>query len=140
MLFSVLVHCQKRGVQSVADYAILAPVACKKNGRLQPEFAVSVRRPDMDMGRLTSLVGVEVKTERSDAHNCRHAVHRPNHNIVHLPPRLFAARPKRLQKPPPILAIQKYPLPDDPLGSSHGKSPRVFQPRCFAWEKATPKF
>ena len=25
----------------------------------------------MDMGRLTSLVGVEVKTERSDAQNCR---------------------------------------------------------------------
>lgn len=49
-----------------------APVACKKNGRLQPEFAVSVRRPDMDMRRLASLVGVEVKTERSDAHNGRH--------------------------------------------------------------------
>ena len=29
-----------------------APVACEKNGRLQPEFAVSVGRPDMDMGRL----------------------------------------------------------------------------------------
>ena len=49
-----------------------APVACEKNGRLQPEFAVSVRRPDMDMRRLTSLVGVEVKAERSDAQNCRH--------------------------------------------------------------------
>jgi hypothetical protein len=49
-----------------------APVACEKNGRLQPEFAASVGCPDMDMGRLTSLVGVEVKTERSDAQNCRH--------------------------------------------------------------------
>jgi hypothetical protein len=36
------------------------PVACEKNGRLQPEFAISVRRPDMDMGRLTSFVGIEV--------------------------------------------------------------------------------
>jgi hypothetical protein len=49
-----------------------ASVACKKNGRLQPEFAVSVRRPDMDMRRLASLVGVEMKTERSDAQNGRH--------------------------------------------------------------------
>jgi hypothetical protein len=48
-----------------------APVACKKNGRLQPEFAVSVRRPDVDMRRLASLVGLEVKTERSDAQNGR---------------------------------------------------------------------
>jgi hypothetical protein len=38
-----------------------ASVACKKNGRLQPEFAVSVRRPDVDMRRLASLVGVEVR-------------------------------------------------------------------------------
>jgi hypothetical protein len=44
-----------------------ASVACKKNGRLQPEFAVSIRRPDVDMRRLGSLVSVEVKTERSDA-------------------------------------------------------------------------
>ena len=55
-----------------------APVACEKNGRLQPEFAVSVGRPDMDMGRLTSLVGVEVKTERSDAQNCRHGFSIPH--------------------------------------------------------------
>jgi len=67
MLFSVLLDFQKRGVRSVAGHAILRPVACKKNGRLQPEFAISVRRPDVDMRRLASLVGVEVKTERSDA-------------------------------------------------------------------------
>jgi len=40
-----------------------APVACEKNGRLQPKLAVSVRCADMDMGRLTSLVGIKVKTE-----------------------------------------------------------------------------
>jgi len=49
-----------------------ASVACKKNGRLQPEFAVSVRRPDLDMRRLASLVGIEMKTKRSDAQNGWH--------------------------------------------------------------------
>ena len=75
MLFSILVDCQKLGVRSVADHAILR-LGCLqekwKNGRLQPKFAVSVRRPDVDMRRLASLVGVEMKTERSDAQNGRH--------------------------------------------------------------------
>jgi hypothetical protein len=64
------------------------PVACEKNGRLQPEFAISVRRPDMDMGRLTSFVGIEVKTERSDAQNGRHATTLPHaglHGNIFLP-------------------------------------------------------
>jgi len=59
-----------------------ASVACEENGRLQPEFAVSVRRPDMDMGRLTPLIGVEVETERSDAQNGRHEIIVP-HATLH---------------------------------------------------------
>ena len=96
MLFSILVDCQKRGVRSVADHAILRPGCLQENGRLQPEFAVSVRRPDMDMGRLTSLVGLEVKTERSDAQNCRHELIIP-HAKLHR--NIFCQRPQAQRQP-----------------------------------------
>ena len=102
MLFSVLVHCQKRGVRSVADHAILRPGCLQETGRLQPEFAVSVRRPDMDMGRLTSLVGVEVKTERSDAQSIRHGFIIPraklHRNIFANVPKLSDSRTCSLQR------------------------------------------
>jgi len=79
-----------------------APVACKKNGRLQPEFAVSVRRSDMDMGRLTSLVGLEVKTERSDAQSSRHGFIIPHaklhRNIFANVPKLSDSRTCSLQR------------------------------------------
>jgi len=71
-LFEFLLISKKETFDLSQVMRSYAPVACQKNGRLQPEFAVSVRRPDMDMGRLISLVGVEVKTERPDAQNCRH--------------------------------------------------------------------
>jgi len=38
-------------------------IACEKDGWLQPEFAVSVWCPDMDMRGLIALVGVKVKSE-----------------------------------------------------------------------------
>ena len=102
MLFSILVDCQKRGVRSVADHAILRPGCLQENGRLQPEFAVSVRRSDMDMGRPTSLVGVEVKTERSDAQNCRHGFIIPHaklhRNIFANVPKLSDSRTCSLQR------------------------------------------
>jgi hypothetical protein len=40
-----------------------ASVACQKNGWFQPEFAVPVWCPDMDMRGLMALVGVKVKSE-----------------------------------------------------------------------------
>ncbi len=40
-----------------------ASVACQKNGRFQPEFAVSVRCPDMDMRGLIALVRIKMKSE-----------------------------------------------------------------------------
>ena len=43
------------------------PVVREKNRRLQPEFAVPVRRSDMNARRLTSLIGVEMKSEWPDA-------------------------------------------------------------------------
>jgi hypothetical protein len=91
MLFSVLVDFRKRGVRFVAGHAILRPVACEKNGRLQPEFALSVRRPDMDMRRLASLVGLEVKTETSDAQDCRHGFNLP---CATLQGNIFCQRPR----------------------------------------------
>ncbi len=36
-------------------------IASEPNTRLQPELAFAVRRSDVHMGRLTPLVGVEMK-------------------------------------------------------------------------------
>jgi hypothetical protein len=41
-----------------------ASIACQKDGWLQPEFAVSVRRSHMDMRGLIALVGIKMESER----------------------------------------------------------------------------
>jgi hypothetical protein len=40
-----------------------ASIACQKDGWLQPEFAVSVRRSNMDMRGLIALVGIKMESE-----------------------------------------------------------------------------
>jgi len=42
---------------------LYATIICQKNRRLQPEFTVSVRGPNMNMRRLIAFVGIEMKSE-----------------------------------------------------------------------------
>ena len=42
---------------------LYATIVRQENRRLQPEFAVTVRGPNMNMRRLVALVGIEMKSE-----------------------------------------------------------------------------
>ena len=39
---------------------------------LQPEFAFSFRRADMDVSRFPAFIGIKVEPPQSDAQDCRH--------------------------------------------------------------------
>jgi hypothetical protein len=41
-------------------------VGCQKNDRIEPELALSVWSPDVDMGWFLAFIGVEVKSKGAD--------------------------------------------------------------------------
>lgn len=40
-----------------------APVVCQNDGRIEPEFAFTVRSPDMNVNGFLSFIGIEMKPE-----------------------------------------------------------------------------
>jgi hypothetical protein len=46
---------------------------CGQANRLEPEFTLTLRRPNMHMGRFIHLVGVKVKSEPADSKDRRHS-------------------------------------------------------------------
>lgn len=55
-----------------ADLVQLDALHGRQRDRFQPELALSVRRPHVDVWRLGSFIGVEMKPEKPDSQHGRH--------------------------------------------------------------------
>jgi hypothetical protein len=49
-----------------------ATVSCQPDSRIKPELALALRSADMHMRWIIALIGIEMKSERSDPQHCRH--------------------------------------------------------------------
>jgi hypothetical protein len=49
-----------------------APICSESDTRIEPELALSIRRPNVDMGWFPPLIGVKVEAKIADSQNCGH--------------------------------------------------------------------